>query len=119
MIFSISGRPLQQRFLEHAGFHGAFVAVVFVDVPAAEYQIVQIGERNKILDFAGRGLSVRFPSRIVPSWVSEPIGCAIFFLIASTPAINVVLTAPSPGISTPSFPVGLFDLDTFLYHLPP
>src|SRR6266705_3475871 len=54
----------------------------------------------------GTRRSVRFPNRIVPSWVKDPTGWAIFFLIASTPAINVVLTAPSPGISTPNFPDG-------------
>src|SRR5512144_1653179 len=53
----------------------------------------------------GTRLSVRLPSRIVPIWVSEPMGLAIFFFTASTPAMNVVLTAPSPGINTPSFPV--------------
>src|SRR5438094_8001013 len=51
----------------------------------------------------GTRRSVRFPNRIVPSWVKDPTGWAIFFLIASTPAINVVLTAHSPGISTPNF----------------
>src|SRR5205809_4020504 len=63
--------------------------------------------------------SVRFPKRIVPSWVKEPTGCAIFFFIASTPAMNVVLTAPSPGIRTPSFPDGASILTSFFTTLPP
>ena len=48
--------------------------------------------------------SVRFPRRIVPIWVSEPIGCAMPLRTASTPATNVVATAPMPGIITPSLP---------------
>src|ERR1700679_2488414 len=49
-------------------------------------------------------LSVRLPRRMVFSWVIEPIGFAIPSLIASTPAIKVVVTAPMPGIRMPSFP---------------
>src|SRR5215467_4097873 len=56
---------------------------------------------------------------MVPSCVSEPTGCAIFFLIASTPAMNVVLTAPSPGIRTPSFPDGSSILTPFFTTVPP
>ncbi len=52
----------------------------------------------------GERPSVRLPSRIVPIWVSEPIGFASPLRIASTPATNVVATAPMPGIITPSFP---------------
>src|ERR1044071_8801985 len=74
-------------------------------------------ETNSLI--LGTRFSVRFPSRIVPSWVSEPTGCAIFFLIASTPAMNVVLTAPIPGIRTPSFPAGASILTPFCTTLPP
>ena len=48
--------------------------------------------------------SVRFPSRMVASCVSEPIGLARSFFTASTPAMNVVETAPMPGIKMPSLP---------------
>ena len=41
----------------------------------------------------------------MPIWVSEPIGLAWPRRIASTPAMNVVATAPMPGSSTPSFPL--------------
>src|SRR5262245_57380790 len=41
---------------------------------------------------------------MVPYWVREPIGRPRPFLMSSTPAITVVLTAPIPGRSTPSFP---------------
>ena len=52
----------------------------------------------------GTRLSVRLPRRIVPIWVSEPIGFASPRLTARTPATNVVATAPIPGSSTPSLP---------------
>src|SRR5450755_4949101 len=48
--------------------------------------------------------SVRFPRRTVESCVREPTGLARPRRIASTPAMNVVVTAPMPGISIPSFP---------------
>src|SRR5579859_5760429 len=53
----------------------------------------------------GEWLSVRLPSRIVPICVSEPIGLASPRRTASTPAIIVVATAPSPTTMIPSFPV--------------
>src|ERR1700674_270438 len=48
--------------------------------------------------------SVRLPRRTVASCVSDPIGAPRPRLTASTPAMNVVLTAPMPGSSTPSLP---------------
>src|SRR5215217_4450255 len=53
---------------------------------------------------SGARFSVRFPSRMVPIWVSDPIGRAAPRRTFSTPAMNVVATAPSPTHSTPSFP---------------
>src|SRR5579863_2321285 len=53
---------------------------------------------------AGLRPSVRFPRRTVPNWVREPIGFPIPRLMASNPAMKVVVTAPIPGISTPSLP---------------
>src|SRR4029077_9744633 len=55
---------------------------------------------------SGERASVRFPSRIVLSCVSEPTGCALPLRTNSTPAMNVVLTAPIPGNSTPNLPLG-------------
>ena len=58
--------------------------------------------------------SVRLPRRIVPSSVSDPIGGASFLRMACTPAMTVVLTAPSPTRRMPSLPdagamsIGLF-----------
>src|ERR1700761_9411725 len=54
---------------------------------------------------SGERSSVRLPRRIVPICVSEPNGFAYPRRTASTPAINVVATAPMPGIMMPSFPV--------------
>src|SRR5688572_8986658 len=63
---------------------------------------------------AGTRLSVRLPSRIVPIWVSEPIGSASFLRMARTPAMKVVATAPMPGRSTPSLPDARFTSTPFL-----
>src|SRR5258708_4920635 len=54
----------------------------------------------------GESASVRFPRRIVPIWVSDPMGLAKPLRMASTPATKVVATAPIPGIIIPSFPFG-------------
>src|SRR5215469_2754913 len=48
--------------------------------------------------------SVRLPRRTVASCVSDPIGAPRPLFTASTPAMNVVLTAPIPGSKTPSLP---------------
>src|SRR4051794_38716009 len=53
----------------------------------------------------GDSAFVRLPRRIVPIWVSDPIGLAIPLRTASTPATNVVATAPMPGIMIPSLPL--------------
>src|ERR1700684_289931 len=54
----------------------------------------------------GVRLSVRLPRRIVPSCVSEPTGADSPRRTSSTPAMKVVLTAPIPGVRTPSRPLG-------------
>src|SRR5271157_320320 len=59
------------------------------------------GTKSLIL---GERPSVRLPRRIVPIWVSDPIGLEIPSRTASTPATNVVATAPMPGIMIPSLP---------------
>src|SRR5882724_11108107 len=70
-------------------------------VPLAELKDLTFGERP----------SVRLPRRIVPICVSEPTGCDLPLRTSSTPAINVVLTAPMPGSKIPSFPLAgaIFD----------
>ena len=45
----------------------------------------------------GLRLSVRLPRRTVPIWVRLPTGLDRPLRIASTPAMNVVATAPMPG----------------------
>src|SRR4051812_8536731 len=52
----------------------------------------------------GVRLSVRLPSRTVPIWVRLPTGRESPVRIASTPAMNVVATAPIPGRRMPSLP---------------
>jgi hypothetical protein len=42
---------------------------------------------------------------MVPICVSEPIGFDVPLRMASTPAMNVVATAPIPGVRIPSFPL--------------
>src|SRR5207237_10133429 len=54
---------------------------------------------------SGARLSVRLPRRMVAIWVSEPIGFECPRRTLSTPAMNVVATAPSPGVRIPSRPV--------------
>jgi hypothetical protein len=41
---------LEERGLENAGVHRGFVRVVLEDVPSAEDEVVEPGERNEILD---------------------------------------------------------------------
>src|SRR5580700_905823 len=53
----------------------------------------------------GKRPSVRLPSRMVPIWVRDPIGLEIPLRTASTPATNVVATAPIPGTMIPSLPL--------------
>src|SRR6267142_2557819 len=62
---------------------------------------------------SGERASVRLPSRMVPICVSDPTGCALPLRTSSTPAMKVVLTAPMPGSSTPSFPLAGAILEGF------
>ena len=94
-----------------------FVDVVFEDVPAGEDDVVKIGERNEVLD-EGELLSVRLPRRMVPICVREPMGLARPRRTASTPAMNVVATAPRPTTMTPSFPLAGATFDASADFLP-
>ena len=49
--------------------------------------------------------SVRFPSRMVAIWESDPMGAESPRRTRSTPAMKVVATAPSPGVKMASLPV--------------
>src|SRR5665213_1471491 len=53
---------------------------------------------------SGARFSVRLPSRMVAVCVIDPIGFASPRRILSTPAMNVVATAPRPGVRIPSLP---------------
>src|ERR1700743_1727615 len=70
---------------------------------AVKTRSFRLANGTKSLIF-GERLSVRLPRRMVPICVSEPMGLAIPLRIASTPAINVVATAPMPTIIMPSLP---------------
>ena len=94
---------VEQRRLEHAGRLGGLVAVVVEDVPAAEDDLIEAGQRNELGNRGGTR-SVRLPRRTVPICVSEPIGFARPLRIAMTPAMVVVLTAPRPTSRMPSLP---------------
>src|SRR6516162_4923590 len=54
---------------------------------------------------SGARFSVRLPSRIVAICVSDPIGWECPRRMLSTPAMNVVATAPRPGVRMPSRPL--------------
>src|SRR5579862_5969751 len=69
--------------------------------PKTRSSIFASGTKSWIL---GVRASVRLPSRTVPNCVNDPIGWPSPRFIASTPAINVVLTAPMPGINIPNLP---------------
>ena len=66
---------LQLPRVEHTGRPRRGVAVFFEDVPAAEDNVVQIRQRNELVDLRARA-SLRLPRRMVPIWVREPIGRA-------------------------------------------
>src|SRR5437867_1353009 len=71
--------------------------------PNTRLSSLSSGTKSRI---SGEWRWVRLPRRMVPSWVTEPIGCAQPLRTSSTPAMNVVLTAPMPGVRTPSSPFG-------------
>ena len=90
--------------VEHLRGLGGVVEVAAEDVPAGEDEVVELGDGNEVLDERAAS-SVRLPRRMVPICVSEPMGLAMPWRTASTPAMSVVQTAPIPGIMIPSFPV--------------
>lgn len=96
---------LEQLVFEHARVLGSLVAVVFEDVPAAERDLVQCGERDEVLD--ERRAAVGALAKAVGAHFGgrEPMGFASPFRMAKTPAMVVVLTAPSPTSRTPSLPL--------------
>ena len=44
---------LEQRRLQHLGVYRGFVGVVVENVPAAEDQVFDLGQRNEIVDLGG------------------------------------------------------------------
>src|SRR5262249_53256089 len=47
----------QQLFFQNASVHGSFKSAFFKDVPSGEYQVIEVCQRNKILDFGRATLS--------------------------------------------------------------
>ena len=92
--------------LEHVGVSGGLVGVVREDVPAAEREVVERGERDEVLDERARSRRSACRAGWCPIWVSEPSGRAEPLDASMTPAIVVVATAPRPGSRTASFPCG-------------
>ena len=68
------------------------------------------GTRSLII---AQRFSLRLPRRTCAIWVSDPMGLPSPALTASTPAMNVVATAPMPGKRTASLPSAgaTFDLN--------
>lgn len=94
---------LEVAGLEDLGVLGDGERVVLEDVPPREAQVVQASERQEVLDARaapGRPL----PTRMAPSCVTDPMGCASPRRASMMPAIAVVATAPSPGSSKASLP---------------
>jgi hypothetical protein len=50
-LLEIAAHLVEQRRLDHASGLGRRIAVVFEDVPAAEHEILEAGERNHLADF--------------------------------------------------------------------
>ncbi len=96
--------------VEQVGFEGpraarGLIAVRVDNVPAAEDQVLGPGKSTKSLIGTGcEWVEWVSSASMVPRSASEPTGLAMPFLIASTPAMSVVLMAPSPPKSTPMRP---------------
>src|SRR5205807_9037482 len=84
--------------------------------PKTRLSRVSSGTNSRI---SGERRAVRWPRRMVASWVTEPIGSAQPLRTSSTPAMNVVLTAPMPGVRTASVPFGWAMLVGRRIGLPP
>ena len=67
----------------------------------------------------GDRFSVRLPSRMVAICVNDPIGFDFPRRMLSTPAMNVVATAPNPGVRIPSVPVAGAMLPVFVSFVNP
>ena len=108
-LHRLDGRERLLQFFElrrfqHAGVGRGFVGAYLRKCPSRRKpgrSSPASGTKSLII---GERLSVRLPNRIVASCVRDPTGAAMPRLIASTPAINVVETAPIPGINTPNLP---------------
>ena len=93
----------EQRFLQHLGVYRGLVGVVVENVPTAEDQVFDFGERNEILNL-GRAAFRTLTQTDGAELGERSDGWPSPRFTASTPAMKVVLTAPMPGIRIPNFP---------------
>ena len=91
--------------VEDAALHRRLVGVVGEGVPGAEDDVVEVRRAARTRWISGVRLSVRLPRRMVPIWVSEPMGRPLPRRACSTPAMNVEATAPRPTSRMPSRPL--------------
>ena len=95
---------VEQIALQHAGVARGGVHVVLEDVPAGEDEVVQAGERKELFDL-GRAAVGALAQADGAHLRERADRAAMPLRTASTPATNVVATAPMPGIMTPSLPL--------------
>ena len=90
---------------QNTGLGRGLIGVVLEEIPSAKNQIIGLRQGNEIFDERG----------VILSALAQPNGAKLRqradrlclpLRTSSTPAMNVVLTAPIPGSRTPSFPFG-------------
>ena len=91
--------------LSTPAFLRGLVDVVLEDVPAAELESSTAAPAARTRRCAGSGCRCACPGGWSPAASGCRWACDSPLRIASTPATNVVATAPMPGSSTPSFPL--------------
>src|SRR5215469_17517222 len=91
--------------MKNPRFYRGLIGIVLKNVPPTENEVVRVGQRNEFSDQERTPIGA-LPRRMVPICVSDPTGHALPVRVSSTPAMNVVLTAPIPGSKIPSFPFG-------------
>ena len=109
---------LQILRVQHAGIARRLKRVVLVNVPTRKNQIIQPAQWHKLLDLAAIARQSACPAGSSPSASATPPDVDLPLRTSSTPAINVVLTAPIPGSKTPKFSLRWRNL-RWLFHSSP
>ena len=114
-FFDLGPHGLEQVAIENPCLDRAFVAVIFVNVPAAEDEVIQGRERNKVMDFRNS------PFRAF----SQPDGSKLgqrthrlrnFLLYRFHPSDKRRTDGTQSGNEDTQFSGRRFDLDAFLHH---